>query len=249
MFTGIFPARLSRLQRMLPDRRLVPAQVCPGVGAVTFTALEYYDTDIGPYNEFAIGIGLNSERFAALPGYNLLRQYAQRYFDVFIYHLPVTTEIALRGGVDLYNFPKFLASIDFIDAEDAVRCEVAGDGELICALEARKVDVAREIGMKFFLHLYQDRQPQWTEFDINGIKANMSWGPRNVRLELGTEHAIARDLAGVLLARHPVLTMYVPRLQAILYGPEHLTVQLLVNSGRELGIRPRARTRTAKPAA
>ncbi len=38
-FTGAFPANWFKLRRMLPDWRYVPAQVFPGVGAVTFTPL------------------------------------------------------------------------------------------------------------------------------------------------------------------------------------------------------------------
>ena len=237
-FNGIFPANYFKLKRMLPDHRFVPAQVLPGVGAVSFSALEYQDTDIGPYNEFSIGILLNSSQFLPIPGYNMLRQYLQGYYYVYIYHLPVTTEVALRGGIDFYNYPKFLADIDFSDTEGEVICELGEKGEKILELRGRKVPAQRSSLLKYFCHLYQDKQPQTAEFKINAQEMAQALGSAGVSISFGDSHPIARKFSDVLLGDKALMYIYIPKLQGILYGPRQLSFNLIRKSMVASGILP-----------
>jgi hypothetical protein len=223
-FTVVLPANLMALRRIMPDRRFVPAQMLPGVGAVHLSAFEYFDTDIHPYKEFAIGVLLNSGQFLQVPCYNILRQLMQNSFSTYIHHLPVTTEIALRGGVDLYNYPKFMASIDFEDGQEWVSCEVSVEGDLILRLKGRKVPANMSAVQKYFCNLYQSGQPQGAEFRINARKMGMAPGFGNAELVIGQSHPVARELNSLLLAPRPLLYIYQPSIQAILYGPEHLSL-------------------------
>ena len=223
-FTAVFPARLLEIRRRLPDRRFVPAQVLPGIGAVHLTAFEYFDTDIGPYEEFAVGFLLNSEHFLQVPGYNLLRQLMQNSFCTYIHRLPVTTEVAMRGGVELYNYPKFMASIEFTDSADRVTCELAEADDLICRISGRKIPSARSAVMKYFARLYQFGQPQSAEFKLNARGYGMSLGHSKVTCELGDSHPLARELRSLLISMSPIAYVYIPDMQAILYGPDHLSL-------------------------
>ncbi len=232
-FTAIFPATVLSLRRLLPDSRYVPAQIAPGVGAIHLTAFEYYDTDIEPYNEFAIGVLLNDPQVMPIPGYNLLRQLLNLTFYTYIHHLPVTTEIALRGGIDVYNYPKFMAEIDFTDTEASVTCELKEKGELILRLEGKKVDTPRSGVMKYLCHLYQYRQPQGAEFKVNAIRYAIVPGFGKARLELGDRHPVALELRQTLLSTQPFMYMYMPEIQCILYGPDRLSLPLLVRLLRE----------------
>jgi len=234
-FTAVFAANWFKLRRMLPDWRYFPAQAAPGVGAVAFTAFEYYDTDIRPYNEFSISIILNSPWLAPIPGYNLLRQYFLHSFEAYIYHLPVTTEVALRGGIDFYNYPKFLAGIDFTDTADEVTCELTQGGQLICRLISSKIPATRSYEARFFCRLWQDRQPQGAEFKVNVREGADRWLPSTVRLELG-DHPIARNFRSVLLSNRPLLHLYWPSIQCCLYGPERLSMPLAYYALKQTGL-------------
>lgn len=227
MFTVILPANWLALKRLLPDERFSPAQFVPGVGAVALTAFEYYDTDIAPYNEFSIGILLNSPWYAPVPGYNVLRQQLSANFNVFIHHLPVTTEVALRAGRDFYNYPKFLAGIDFEDDETRVVCNLSRDGERIMTVTCEKTQ-ARSMGeMKFFCNLYQYRQPQRAEFKINVIRGAMRLLPGNVSWDFNAADDIGRETAGVVVGNRALMCFYMPEIQCILYGPEYIPIPLL----------------------
>ncbi|MBC7252762.1 MAG: acetoacetate decarboxylase family protein [Actinobacteria bacterium] len=231
--TAVFPATLPALKRLVPDARYAPAQVVPGIGAVHLTAFEYYDTDIEPYNEFAIGVLLNDPLVLPLPGYNLLRQLVRSAFHTYIHHLPVTTELALRGGIDIYNYPKFLAGIDFSETESELTCRLSEKGEHILTLRGRKVSAQRSGVLKYFCHLYQFKQPQGAEFKVNAIRYSLvpGWGKAN--LELGDSHPVARELRRTLLSTQPILYFYMPEIQCILYGPENLSLPLLARLLRE----------------
>ena len=248
-FTLLLPARLLALRRLLPDTRFVPAQVVPGIGAVNLTAFEYYDTDINPYNEFSVSILLNSNQFLQIPGYNALRQMLQNCFNVYIHHLPVTTEVALEGGIQLYNYPKFMASIDFSDTEEWVTCQLAVGEDLICRTKGRKIPAPRSDTMKYICHLYQYQQPQYAEMKVNARQYGMAFGQGNAELEVGTSHPVARELSSLLVSEKPLVYIYVPSMQAILYGPEHISlasVAFFMEQGLGLSLRDLAGLTKAK---
>lgn len=237
-FSAVFPAPLWRIRQALPDRRFVPAQVAPGVAAVQLSAFEYCDLDIPPYNEFAMCIPLVSPHFLPLPGYNMLRQMLRKEYDVYFLHLPVTTEVAMRGGIDYYGFPKFLASIDFDDSREWVECGVKEGEEPICTLRGRKIEATRSGTMKFFCHLYQHRQPQTAEGKMNIQRYAMSFKPADAELSLGSSHPIAAELSRLLISTRPLMYMYIPDFQLILYGPGNLSLQLLKFCLETMGMSP-----------
>jgi hypothetical protein len=248
MFTVVVPAGWLALKRLLPDERFSPAQVLPGVGAVALSAFEYFDTDIAPYNEFSIGILLNSPYFAAVPGYNMLRQYAAGFFNVYVHHLPVTTEIALRAGRDFYNYPKFIGGIDFSDTESGITCDLSRDGERILSITGEKVPTCTMDEMKFFCNLYQYRQPQCAEFKLNVVAGAVQWLPSNVSWEFNLMSEIGRETAGAVLGNRALMYMYMPKIQCILYGPEYIPIPLLRHTVLSAGFLPAGMPPAGKPA-
>jgi len=226
--TAVFPARLGRLRRLLPDPRFVPARLAPGLGAVGVTCFEYRDTDIGPYNELAITIVLNNPPFASnLPGRALLDGLRRKQLHAWVHHLPVTTEIARAGGVELYNYPKFVGSIDYSESAGRRTCRLGEGDEHILTLDGPLIDTPRSGQLQLFSHLWHDRQPQESEFKLNVIASGRSLRSGTARLELGARHPIARELAGVLVSRRSIYYELMAPFEGILYGPEHLSLPLI----------------------
>lgn len=224
---AIFPASIFALKKILPDPRFVPAQILPGIGGVALASLEYHDTDIGPYNEFSFSVMLNNPHILPLPGYNMLRQLLQFNFYTFIRHLPVTTEAALRWGIDFSGFPKFLASIDFEDTPEWMTCVLKEKDDLICRVSGRKISTPMSRVIKMLIRLYQNQQPQTTEFKTNARSFGISLNPGDVELELGTSHPMAVELDRTLLMRRSLMYFYMPSLQFVLYGPENMSLPLI----------------------
>lgn len=226
-YGAVFPANIFELKKILPDPRFSPAQIFPGVGALAIACFEYRDTDIGPYNEIAFSIALNSPHMLAIPGYNLARQLVQSAFHPYIFHLPVTTETALRWGVDFSGFPKVLASIDFADSDGLTSCELKENSELVCKLNFRRIAAPLRRFVKLLISLYQQRQPQQTEFAVNARSLGISPGPRDVELQIGMKHPVARALERALITKKAIGSFSMPSAQFILYGPGNLSLPLL----------------------
>lgn len=227
-FSLMIPASYRALKRLLPDPRFVPAQAALGVGIITLSAFEYYDTDIGPYNEFSVGIVLNNPYFLPIPAYNVTKQYLSRFYCVYVHRLPVTTEIALRAGVDFYNFPKFIADIEFSETAQSVTCRLSHDGTEILTITSPKLPT-RNIGeMKFIAHLYHNRQPQMAEFKINVVEGAIRWLPGGgASWSFNNAHPYGNELSRAVIGTRPISCLYMPKIQGILYGPEHLSIPLI----------------------
>jgi Acetoacetate decarboxylase (ADC) len=233
---AVFAARLGALRRLMPDPRFCPARLAPGLGAVAITCFEYRDTDIGPYNELAISVVLNEPWFLPnLPGLALISSLRRHQLHAWVHHLPVTTEIARAGGVDFYNYPKFIAGIDFEESEGRRDCRLSEGAEHILTLSGKRIAAPRSEQFQLFSHLWMDRQPQSSEFKINAKQMGVSLSPGAARLELGERHPIARELAGLIVGRRPLQYQYLPSFEGILYGPEHLSLPLLAQLATQSG--------------
>ena len=226
--TAVFPARLAALRRLLPDSRLEPARLAPGLGVVAISCFEYRDTDIGPYNELAISIVLCEPAARVnLPGLALLAGMRSGRLHAWVHHLPVTTEIARVGGVDLYNYPKFLASIDFDETTTQRSCRLAEGEEHILTLRGARIATPETGRSQLFSHLWMDGQPQGSEFKINALAKGHTSSRSAAALELGARHPIARELRDLLVTRRAIHYEFTTRFEGILYGPDHLTLPLL----------------------
>jgi hypothetical protein len=226
--TAVFPARYRALRDLMPDPSYVPARLAPGLGVMAIACLEYLDTDVGPYNELLIGVPLNEPPFRAnLPGRALAQATRRGKQPSFVWQLPVTTDVALRGGIDFYNFPKFIAAIDFSETTDAGRCRLAEGKEHILTLSGERIATPRRARVDHFLRLWMDGQPQAAHFRINQLAVGSTSRRTAAALELGERHPIARELDRLLVSRKPGHYESCPRFEAILFGPEHPTLPLM----------------------
>jgi hypothetical protein len=229
IMTALFPARHRELRKLMPDRRFVPALLAPGIGLIAVSCIEYRDTDVGPYNEVAVAVPLNVPWFRPnLPGRALIDSTRRQQFHAYVLHLPVTTEIALRGGVDFYNLPKFLAEIEFEDDGPRRRCLLAEGKEPILSLSGERLPTKAEATeLQYSFHSWMDRQPQRADCRLNQLEAAHSLRRTAAQLVLTDRHPIAQELKRLLVSHRPLLYEYAPRLELILFGPEHLTLPLV----------------------
>jgi Acetoacetate decarboxylase (ADC) len=98
MLIATYMVDYGRAAALLKDTGVVAVPQGIGQALVAFGCFHYNKTDIGPYNEVALGI-LSSSPKTPLPA-------------LYILHLPVDTEAAHRAGVEIWGYNKFLASID-----------------------------------------------------------------------------------------------------------------------------------------
>jgi hypothetical protein len=212
--TVMFLTRVERVKALLPSPQLHPIRITPWHTLTAISALEYRQTDIGPYNELSIAFPVSiGKRAAVLLG--LLGQFSHG-FTAYIWHLPVTTEIALDLGIEFANYPKFLATIEFSRASGWVHCRLAEDGREILQLSGRELPVQGGGHTRTNVINLRHGRLLRCEFNTNRRQVGTSRNGRDVRLQLG-DHPIADELRALRLG----LMMqydYVPSGQGILTG-------------------------------
>ena len=221
--SAVFPARYSGLRELMPDPRYVPARLAPGLGVVVVSCGEERDTDLGAFRTVSIDIALNEPYYRAnLPGRALMNARRRGQFHAFTRHEAVTSEVVMRGN-DFYNFPMFIAEIDFSETNEQRRCRLAEGKEHILTLSGNRIPTPRSQRIDVFDHLWMNGQPQSAQFKLNQLRAGTSSRRAAAVLEIGERHPVALELRRLLVSRKPLQYEYVPRFEGILFGAEHQT--------------------------
>lgn len=194
----IFTIKLEQLKRVLPHPQFKPIQIWPGTGMISICAFEYRDTSIGPYNEVSIAVPINFPPASFLGKHSAFSSMRKMVFPVYIHQLPVTTDIAKEGGVYFFNYPKFLAEIDFRERDDFYEVTLKEDNELILKLLAKKLPLKRSESFEFHTFSLRERKIMHTLVEVFapkfGKKTLGKWG----ELELGS-HRISEELKSLKL--------------------------------------------------
>lgn len=218
--TAVFTASTRKVRELLPDPQMHPLEFLPGRCVVTFSAFEYRDTDIDPYNEFSIAFLMSYGR-RTLPTAALLRGMVNRCFEAYVWKLPVTTEIARWGGVELYGYPKFLADIDFARTPDSLACTLAEGGRTVLTLTGQALKTAPAKRLRYRAYSLKDGLPLCANVYTNPLEYAQSMASGAARLALG-DHPIAEQLRALDLSESPIMYQYSPKNELVLFGPRNL---------------------------
>lgn len=219
--TAIYTASADKIRSHLPIPEMHPAEVTPGRALVSFTAFEYRRTDIDPYNEFSISFPITFGKIS-IPGITMLSQLLRRYFTVYVWQLPVTTEIARKGGVELYGYPKFIAGIDFTQEGSLLACTLSENGEKILTIKGKQIRTSPEKVLRFKTYSVKGGTPLVSNIYMNPIEFGQSMSKDSAELSLGENHPVARQLKDMELSDKPLFYQYIPANELILYGPRNL---------------------------
>ena len=207
MIAATFPAPAARVQEVLPSDRLKPVQLMPGTAAVALAAMEYRHIDgLAPYNEFGIMVPVEYQPADNVPGLP----------GLYVVHLPVTTEEARWGGVEVYGYAKFMAEISFEDAGEVRRCRIRAEGKEIITLEVKKL-VTGPQSSELYTYTVKEGQLLRTLVQQQG-QVGTSDVSGGARYTLG-DHPIADQLRALEMDETSVLHQYVPQMQSMLHLP------------------------------
>ena len=132
-----FPLNANKAADLLPGNELHPLHLWGNMGLLLVSVINYRKTDIGQYIEYSIGIACTHGRRPAPYGLPLL--FRKSYgVGQYVFDLPVSTEVSVKGGKGIWGMPKHQARLDFLVEEDTVSSQYDLDGEL-----AMRVDIDR----------------------------------------------------------------------------------------------------------
>lgn len=219
--TAIFTASTKKIKKYLPHPEMKPLELFPGKCLVAFMAFEYRKTDINPYNEFSISIPISFGR-NPVPGFSLLSSMIKKCFTAYIWHLPVTTEIARVGGVDVLGYPKIVAGIDFKKSSERLECTLSENGKMLVNMKGKVLPTGRGKRMTYRTYSIKDGVTIETYIHVNPIEFAQSRGNGAAEIEIGSGHQICDELKDVGLSKNPIVYQYSPLNQAILFFPRSM---------------------------
>jgi len=219
--TAIYTASTGKVKELLPLPQMNPIELLPGKCLVAFTAFEYRKTDIDSYNEFAIAFLVTFDK-PQIPFLTSALQMYKRRMTAYIWHLPVTTEIARVGGVEFYGYPKFIADIEFEKETDQLTCHLSENGNKILALRGKVLPVTRGKNSKIITYSNIEDIPIATNIYFNQLEFAESRDKQAAALEIGSDHSICEELQKIGLSAAPAVYQYSPLNQAILFAGRNL---------------------------
>jgi hypothetical protein len=191
-------APISEIKSFLPSGRMHPFRVTPWHCIITITASEYKETDIGSYNQVSIGVPFMLDRIS--PVMTGILHKPPEHPMIYMLYLPVTTETARVTGLEMANYPEFLADISFNRGDQWTSCTVDAEGKNILTLAGRKISLKPSLRERVYpITLQQDRLLR-SEFNLSECESGISKKKSDVQLEFGN-HPIGSKLKELNLGR------------------------------------------------
>jgi hypothetical protein len=125
---AVFPINADKADRLLPGNELHAFRLW-NKGLLVFTVVNYQITNIGKYIEYSIAIACTHGRKRAP---RLLPALFMKHYDVgqYVFDLPVSTQVSVKGGKGIWGMPKHQCSLDFQITDSMVSSQYDLDGKL-----------------------------------------------------------------------------------------------------------------------
>jgi len=139
---AVFPINAEKARDLLPGKEIHPFRLW-NKALLVIAVIDYRETVIGKYIEFSIGIACTHGKNPAPP---LLPGLFMKHYGTgqYVYDLPVSTEISVKGGKGIWGMPKHQASLNFLINDKTVSSQYDLDGQL-----AMKIEIERPKGGLF----------------------------------------------------------------------------------------------------
>jgi hypothetical protein len=157
-----------------------------------------------------------------LPMISLFYQLIRNTFKAFIFHLPVTSETARKGAVELSGYPKFLADIEFRDSDSLLACRMSVNGQDVLTLSGKKPKTGQGPLTRTLVFNEKDGKMIYSNFYVKQDQFAQTMGGSNVRLEIGRGHEVCDTLKAFSLSASPLVYQYSSQFQAILFDTKNL---------------------------
>lgn len=182
--------------------------------------MEYKQSDIGPYNEVSLSFAVQYGKKTHHTFIHLLKSTLKSDYYGFIKELPVTTDVALYGGIDYFNYPKYLADITFRETATHRVCTLRDkeSSELILEFEARKIKIRSKSNiMTLNSYPIKDGRPLHGKVFIHQKEFGVSFLVPRVSLRLG-DHPKSQPFHELNLGKQ-IQFLYSPSCEGILFEP------------------------------
>lgn len=216
----VFNASSAAVRPLLPDRRLKPVELLPGRCLVMIGALQYRDSELGPYNEIVVAFPV-AQGDAPLPALDAAWRGLGRTVSAYIWQMPVSTEVAWRVGCGVAGFPKFVADIRFGIEGGQAHAALLHEGRLALELHCDGGDAAGDRTLKLRSFTVKNGVTLQSLMLVHQLRFRDHLQRSAARLELG-HGPLADALRGLDLGERPLASQCCSRAEAMLFHPRNL---------------------------
>ena len=200
---------------LLPGTEIFPLRLWNGRGLLMIVVIDYRQTTIGKYIEFSVGIACTHGQRPAPP---LLPAVLMRTFGTgqYVFDLPVSSEVSVKGGKGIWGMPKHQANLDFRIGETAISSKYDLNGQEALFIEidrprstwlpvrmtAANYCAFRGMLMKSYIY-------------FTGKAGLQLFGTGSARLHIGA-HPRVQPLKHLDIDPNPLMTAFIPEAQGTL---------------------------------
>ncbi len=231
LMAGVYTADYASCKALVPNDQFHVLQIIPRRGLIGIHCMEYMDSDVGPYNEVSISVGI-TPRKTLFSAASILKSAITQNFHAYILQLPVTTEVAYFGGVDYFNYPKFIANIEFEERNGKRVCRLSesGSNKMIISFEGKmiktkKADPLNNSFQTMTLNSYpvMGGEMVHARMRVNTIEKGESFLGAHGKLTIG-EGEIAEMLRKLDMGMQ-ISYQYAPECESVMYLPQPMASQ------------------------
>jgi hypothetical protein len=210
-----FPINADRARRLIPGDEVHPLRLWGNTGLLVVTVINYLDTSIGKYIEYSIAIACTH---GPRPAPRLLPGLLWNLYGTgqYVYDLPVSTEISVKGGKGIWGMPKHQASLDFVVTDTSLSSMYEKDGKLCTYVEIERP------GREWFplnigaVNYCGFRGMLWRSRIYFRSKVGFRlFGKARGRFVVG-DHPRVQPLKELEIAEQPIFTAYLPAATGVL---------------------------------
>jgi hypothetical protein len=133
---AVFSIDADAARALIPGNEVHPLRLWKR-GLLVLTVIDYVVTDIGRYIEYSIAIACTHGR---KPAPRLLPGVLMKTFGTgqYVWDLPVSSEVSVKGGKGIWGMPKHQANLDFVIGERWVSSQYDLDGQMMMRVDVKK---------------------------------------------------------------------------------------------------------------
>jgi len=217
---AVFNIPLENARQSIGGDTLRPVQLPGRRSLAVLSIFEYFESPLGPYNEVSVGIVVQSKvGFGPFSALDLLSSRPDT--GAWMLEMPVTSEKARRYGVELFGYPKTVASIDVQYSSNICLATVHEDHRPLLRVRLR----CRR-GLKLpvpWLVTYSQKSAEVLRTRIKTEwKVTLAPGAGSQFEITALDHPLSQKLLGLGLSKSPLIVLHGDRFSAILPAGERI---------------------------
>ena len=133
---AVFTINADKARKLIPGNEIYPLRLW-NKGLLVVSVIDYLDTNIGRYIEFSIAIACTH---GSRPAPRLLPALFMDHYGTgqWVFDLPVSTEVSVKGGKGIWGMPKHQGNLNYIVGDDVVSSQYDQGGMFAVKIEVQR---------------------------------------------------------------------------------------------------------------